>query len=510
MPMPNTSPPGNLLTEALIACRLDDGQRQSFSLPGVLALLANPGQHIESFSALQAHQAHAWHAFTVQLAAMVCLRARVGISDSVCRDENWWRERLRDLAGGESAWTLLVEDVRQPAFMQPAVPEGTLDFFKSEFVRPDVFDVVVTSKNHDRKTARSRASPDTWLPALIASQTMQGYSGRFNYGVFRMNGGLGNRPGIGFARPDDLGSWFRDDVTALLTNRKSALEHGFNDQGHSLLWAVPWDGKESLSLSALDPWCVECCRRVRLVLRDGNLLLLQAPTEVARVDVPSDLTGNVGDPWTPVAKTDGKALTLPAEGFSYRRAQDLLFGADWVAPATQQKAQEGGTWVARTLVRGQGKTEGFHERHIPIGPRVQRLLAEPSSKERLAKRAKEYVADVSAMRSYVLWPALKALSGEYADPSEVPLMAFETEADARFFSHLLEDQHLDDEGVARRSWQRHLCQSAKAILNGVLATAAPGAARRWRRIAEAGSRFNHGLYTHFPALMETSVPEAHA
>jgi len=504
------SPSFNLLTEDLIGCRTGDGVRQHRSLPAVLALLADPRRVVESFTALQAHQAHAWHAFMVQLAAMVCQRADVSMSDTACQDETWWRERLRALAGGDAAWSLLVEDLRQPAFMQSAVPEGKLDLFGRSFFRPDDFDVLVATKNHDRKAVRSSSSIEIWLTVLITSQTMQGFSGRANYGVFRMNGGFGNRPGIGFARPDDLAAWFRADVAALLASRDEVLEHGFTERGHPLLWALPWDGKASLPLNSLDPWCIECCRRVRLVSRDGALVLVQAPTVAARVDAPEELTGNVGDPWTPVAKADGKALTLPGEGFSYRRAQDLLFSVDWTQPATQRDPGAATAWVARTLVRGQGKTDGFHERHIPISATVRNWLADPDQRSRLAERAKGYVEDVKNMRSFVLWPALKALNGEHGDPPEGPLTTFEADADAHFFLHLLDESHRDDAQAARRSWQGRLRIRAEDLLDQAIATASPGSARRWRRIAEARSRFQHGLWTHFISLMEASRPEAYA
>jgi CRISPR system Cascade subunit CasA len=487
-----------------------DRQRYRLNLPDTFRLLADSQHGIESFTAFQAHQGHAWHAFTVQIAAMICQRASVQIADRVCRDENWWRERLRELAGGDEAWTLVVDDLGEPAFMQPAIPERKLHGFKVAFDRPDTFDMLVASKNHDRKSARQPATPEAWFAALVASQTMQGYSGRANYGIFRMNGGLGNRPGIGFAKPQDLGDWFRTDVTALLASRDQVLTFGFDDHGHPLLWCLPWTGKDALAMHQLDPWCVECSRRVRLVHRDNALILLQAPTEAARVDTPQEVAGNVGDPWTPVAKADGKALTLPAEGFSYRRVQELLFGHEWVLPVTQQQSGNASSWVARTLVRGQGKTEGYHERIVPIGPRARRLLANPEAKADLAKLAKAYVQAVKDIRQYVLWPALKALAGKYSDPAEAPLTALEAAADERFFPHLWEQIEAEAApDVALRDWHSFLRDRACALLMGVMRTAAPGSAMRWRRIAEAESRFSYGLWTYFTALMEGSRPEVH-
>jgi CRISPR system Cascade subunit CasA len=50
--------------------------------------------------------------------------------------------------GSEAAWHLVVDDVSQPAFMQPPVPEGSLEEAKysSDIQTPDELDMLVTSK----------------------------------------------------------------------------------------------------------------------------------------------------------------------------------------------------------------------------------------------------------------------------------------------------------------------------------------------------------------------------
>ncbi len=505
MPTPEPALYGNLLTEPLIGVRTIGGARQQVTLPGVFALLADTGIILESFTGLQAHQAHAWHAFTVQLASMICQRAGVSLAS---QNEAWWRDRLRDLGGGDEAWSLVVTDLSKPAFMQSGVAEGSLGKFRSTFLCPEDFDVPITTKNHDRKSSRGGSDLEPWLMTLITTQTMQGYSGSLNHGIFRMNSGCGNRPGIGYADPENLGAWFRSDVLALIKTRDDAVAFGFNALGQPLLWAVPWDGDKSLGFSDIDPWCIECCRRVRLVHRQDGIRLVQAPTNAARVRAPEGLTGNVGDPWTPVA-SDLKALTLPAGGFSYRRVQDLLFGSDWTPPAAQHTLDNATMWVGRTLVRGNCKTNGYHERYIPITSKARLRLLVPDGKAELAKRAVGYVSDVGDMRNRVLWPALKALAGEHNEPSRIPLDCFEARADAAFFSHLWE--HVDtDQSVARQKWQQDLRVSAELLHRDVLRTALPGAALRWRRISESESRFKHGLFTHFKTLMETSQSEVHA
>ena len=142
----------NLLIEPIFGVEWPDGRREGLSLPDVLARLGD-GAPIE-FTALQAHQMHAWHAFLVQLAAIAVHEAGDG---SVRRDAENFRGLLRALTGGrEEPWCLLVEELSQPAFMQPPVPEGSIEKWKNATASPDEIDLLVTAKNHDVKMRRAR------------------------------------------------------------------------------------------------------------------------------------------------------------------------------------------------------------------------------------------------------------------------------------------------------------------------------------------------------------------
>ena len=48
---------------------------------------------------------------------------------------------------------------------------------------------------------------------------MEGFSGRDNYGVARMNGGFGSRVAVGFMNGFGLAGRFRDDVHRVLNSR---------------------------------------------------------------------------------------------------------------------------------------------------------------------------------------------------------------------------------------------------------------------------------------------------
>ena len=77
----------------------------------------------------------------------------------------------------------------------PASSADKLGEYKNTVGTPDELDMLVTSKNHDVKSAVAEsASANDWIFALISLQTSEGFSGAGNYGISRMNGGLGCRP----------------------------------------------------------------------------------------------------------------------------------------------------------------------------------------------------------------------------------------------------------------------------------------------------------------------------
>ena len=87
--------------------------------------------------------------------------------------------------------------------------------------------------------------------------------------------------------------------------------------------------------------------------------------------------GLTGDPWTPIETKDGdvKALTVDASGFSYKRLSRILFENGFKQAPLQQIGREdpqGCSYVliCRALARGEGKTEGLHERRISMPPKA--------------------------------------------------------------------------------------------------------------------------------------------
>ena len=493
----------SLLDDSLFQIRTPEGEREAVTLPQILAQLST--SNVVSFEALQAHQEQAWYSFLVQLAAMVV--ARVG-DGTVPETADEWRAALLRLAdGNEAAWHLVVEEVGKPAFLQPPVPEGSLDDagYKNDVPTPDRLDVLVTSKNHDVKRTRiTRARPEHWTYALITLQTMEGFLGRGNYGVIRMNGGFGNRPFVGFAPDLTWGGRFRRDLAVLTSLRDEILDqYPCSDDGHTLLWVERWDGSkdQAIDLERCDPYFVEVCRRIRLRNNDGRITCWRANSKGQRVSASDDLNGVTGDPWTPIDRSDSKALTLSGAGFTYRRIDEILLGDEYRRPIALQfrdSEQDGAYFIARTLVRGQGKTEGLHYRVVPVPPEITAIaMGDTSTWEEITDRSRKRISDAGAVQNRVLRPAISELlkkgRDEDVDREDVQpwLDAFDDAVDNVFFESLWMSFRKDlDEDEAARQWHETLFELAEDQFEGAKASMPIPSSQRWRAVAVAKNVFN--------------------
>ncbi|MCS4509972.1 type I-E CRISPR-associated protein Cse1/CasA [Xylophilus ampelinus] len=518
--MPHDTPsPGlrwNLLDEALIRWRcVAHGDLHRSSPPTLLAALAT--DTVRDFPALRPHQRHPWHAFLAQLAAVALHRA--GQAEPWANAVDWEAALLAltpDDADG-AAWCLVAPPER-PALLQTPVPGERVDDWKNVLHAADELDMLVTSKNHDLKGARAyRAEPDDWLFALISLQTQEGFLGAGNYGISRMNGGFASRPGVGIAPLGAWGARWRADVQTLLAQRDAiADQQGFAaNAGHALLWLLPWAGSDSLAMASLDPLYIEICRRVRLTANDDRLSARVTGSKTARVAGKDRNNGVTGDPWTPVDTADGKALTVSGAGFEYKLMAELLTGGRF----TQGAAWHLDGWprdaslqlVAQATVRGQGKTEGYHERRIPISPKLRGRLAGPQ-RVAVAEMAKHRIAAIAALRK-LLWSSLVILlangdgddrndsikdkAGRFARP-------FELGEDVRFFDDLAREAEAEDADSAalRVQWMLGLVERAERVLEQAFEAGPRSAMQRYKARAAALSRFHCALRGPKPVLPE--------
>lgn len=504
-----SEPRFDLLTEPLLSVAGDDEAVTHLTLPAVLARLGR-GEATE-FAALRTHQRHPWHAFLVQVAALACARAG---DQQLDLDEAAWRDRLLALTGGaHEPWCLVVDDLTKPALLQTPVPEKKLDALKRTFTQPDALDVLITAKNHDLKSARmDHARPEHWLFALVALQTTEGFLGKGNYGVARMNGGFASRPQVGVARGTGFGDRFVRDVRTWLDARDELIEsYRYAPDGVGLLWCEPWDGTSSIELTKLDPFFVEVCRRVRLTLVGERIVSRGGSSEVARVEA-KQLLGVVGDIWIPVKRDEAKALTVSANGFNYPLLTQLLFGGDFQqATAQTLRDEDGATPVlhARVLARGQGETNGLHERVLAI--RARKKMADPTGRARLGRLAVMRVQQTADVRRKALRMALLALV--QGGPDKLKLdddrmdrftARFEERVDAIFFEHLWRDADLDDD-AANANWLRTIVPLARDVLDEAVRTVALPSERRYRAEAAARRVFEGTVHNHFKLAVTTTA-----
>ncbi len=488
----------NLLVDRVIRIKVD-GRNERVALPELYAALM--ADCVSSVTALRPHQKHALHAFLVQVGALALLAA--GKADPPASAEEWLR-LLRGLTGkaeykDDEPWSLVVEDLSKPALLQPPVPEGTLDALKETEITPDALDMLITSKNHDLKAQRmSSAEPEDWFLALLTLQTCEGFLGAGNYGISRMNGGFASRPSVGLAPKGGWGSRVKRDIERLIACRDEILDDNpfySRSGGIGLVWLEPWDGTTQLSPRALDPFYVEICRRVRLVKNGNKLFARRGPTKTARIAFPKQSNGVTGDPWTPTDQrsTKTKALTIDGSGFHYVRVAALLDPVKFrPAPLQTWSSDDGRAGIHLEMIataRGQGETQGHHERRIPIPSPVVSFFGKGAG-DRLAMLARERVEQAGRMRRKVLRPALFCLlqgapeeinyNHAASETKSMPfLAAFDHEIDSQFFDALF-DELAEPEGSAaarakRREWLLHL----KDLADGTLAT------------AEAGSPLSH-------------------
>jgi len=472
---------------------------------GVFAALA--GDTVTDFPALRAHQRHPWHAFTVQCAALAMTRS--GVS-KVPDTAEGWRNLLIALTPDQpdgAAWALIGEDWNTPALLQPPGMDPGLMKTSRRAMAPDGLDMLLTARNHDLKSARiGDAEDDDWLFALVSLQTQEGQMGAGNYGISRMNGGYGARVGLSL-RPaaDRPGRAFRRDLDRLLAMRPAMPKGG----SIGLLWLEPWDGTAPISFRQLDPWYVEICRRVRLVHENGRIAAILANSKTARTEAKT-LKGLTGDPWAPVDRKENKSWGISERGFGYHQMVDLLDPEKISAPlaeAVPEDCQEGLTLLARAVARGQGKTEGYHERCVPIPPRAVSLFTADACDG--VPRAAKARRDEAKEAADILRHALRVLAQggpakpRHDDPATATRIArfeelFETDVDRVFFDTAFWDHAADEDEMADHlgAWRRRLRDFAESALHTAEGALPRSELRRLRAVSRARSVF-HGRMRRF-------------
>ena len=436
----------NLLTSPVFTI----AQHRKLSLAELFAAMAQG--EVSVFPGLRPHQRPAWHMFLVQLAVLALWKSG---QDEPPTEPKQWVAALRLLTPShdDAPWSLVTQDRRKPAFLQPPVPDDPLKW--SPVRTPDALDMLITSRNHDLKQEVAQtASAEDWVFALVSLQTAEGFGGAGNQGIARMNGGHSSRPLLGLAPAQasdtsvDPSAWWARDVRRLL----AARTHDEADMigtpgGPALLWCLDWPEGQELDLPSLDPWFIEVCRRIRLAKSSGDSIIGQRSTSKSPRVAAKVYHGNVGDPWAPVHKSgvhkSGKSLTLGGGDFDYSRLTALLFSGEWQIPLL---ARAGGDdqgdmlIVAEALSRGNNKTKGFKSRVVPAPGRAVRKFGSRGVTDLAQDQVKEIKAVDSALRyalalaaAHGVWSGIKRSHYAFSNPAS---KRFNRAADHAFFPSL--------------------------------------------------------------------------
>ena len=501
--------PVNILTDDCIRIFKASDSARRVTLPEIYASLM--ADKVESLPALRPHQRHSLHAFLVQLGALAMHNSGVG---DLPKDADEWLELLRTLTPeyvDDEPWMLVVDDLTKPAFMQPpASSSDRLVDYRRTVETADELDMLITSKNHDLKSAVATSGEvDDWVFALISLQTSEGFSGAGNYGVSRMNGGLGCRPAFSLTPTVRLGGHVRRDIETLLERRDRMLDDDLtHDGGVSLLWTEPWDGTkaEALSLSQLDPFYIETCRRIRLRPRKrAGFSAIRATSNAPRIDARA-MKGITGDPWTPINRKESKSLTLSTAGFSYRRTAEYLTSADWERPtlfeptSSERRSGQGLQLVARGMVRGQGKTEGYHERIVDLRPETVGAFGRVRGEQELGDIARARIDQVRtvqrilrhAVSVFAAGGSTNSVGDEHRARADLWAKRLDEIVDVDFFDALQEEfkaQDVEGRERCRHAWLRGVVDSARDLLRQAEDALPCPAIQRFRARAVADSVF---------------------
>lgn len=429
----------NILEDPCIEATIRNSTKAILTLPGVLASLGE--NTIAGFDNLRPHQRHPWHAFLCQLSAMALIDSGIDMPEADRTtpyshlpgkfDEKRWKAFLLNLAPDPDAWNLLVRNLSKPAFLQPPIPDG-IKALGTVVNTPDEMDVIIAAKNCDEK-ARKVTEPkiDHWLFALVSLQGQAGYSkaGRNGnyYNTTRQNGAYATRPGIGIISSPFWGDqWGRDCRMLIETLHTERSIEWDIQQGHRLLWLIPWDGKSSVSLGKLHPYFLEICRRIRLDQNEnGKIICRMGSSTVGRV-AGGIYKGAVNDPWIPINRQKVSAFN---NNPTWDQMGKILLDRKEFQPALAQIPQSFDRCPIAVrfcvLKRGQSHTDEYHEKIIPIPEKKVGYL-------RLQNNTGEKVLSTMTnlgviARNKVLYPSLSLLlSGKGKKQKTHPLAAAST------------------------------------------------------------------------------------
>lgn len=499
----------NLLEDPVFTVCTSDGP-ETCSLPRIYLLLQQDA--VEQFVKLQAHQKQAWHCFLAQLGAIATENRTMPAS------EGGWREALSALACHE-AWNLYTEDLSKPAFMQPPVPEESIDpFLDGDEIRQiDVteYDIPSLSKNHGLKKNRITVSDaEHWAYMLTNVQTSDTYGGRGHKMSSRAMEGrsfLATTPSL------RLGPWIMHDVERMHRHTVAVTDrYSYDLSGFALLWTIRWG--EPLALSQLHPWYIDCCRRIR----KGDVWMV-ATTDNMRVEEPSN--GQTGDPWAPINANENKVLRPRDDTFRYDNLSSLLFTGGYIRPPGFSEVDDGYI-VFRAMPKDYTERTSIRERIIHLYNGTSDDPFETPDESQIAAEARQRVkkgGQAALMFSDALdWlfckdaqegPSSGLMSAYKKQNPDEPSKAYDRQKNAlhsridqNFFSQLFDAPDMDD-AERYTFWETVLVDALRAQWKN--AKLLCPAKDQWQRLARAQSTLERRIKSIFTYAKQVARDNEH-
>ena len=389
----------NLLTEPVINIVNQDRKQERLAFPEILTALT--GDRVKSFPNLQKHQEHAWHALTVQLAALALIKEK---RTTPLDSPEQWAQALETLTGSRAAWELVNEDLSQPAFLQPPLTreENGQVKFTARSRTPEGLDIIFRSKNFETKQEIAwEADPDHWLFSIVNLQSGAPHGGNGHYCASKLNGGSSSRTGAGIVPRGGPGRRFLRDLGILARHPDIT-----GDRRTAILWTIPWEGtrKESLNPEELHILYIEAARRARILPGErGRLEGLKTTSETNRIK-PS--RGVTGDPWTIVQlrESNDVSLRITERGLNHQDLNNMILDQEkWrmplLATPTPEEIRSGDLdLVIQGLAGGQGKSAGFHEISMPMSKKALEALVNQEVREEAKRISEERRKDANEAR----------------------------------------------------------------------------------------------------------------
>ena len=244
-------------------------------------------------------------------------------------------------------------------------------------------------------------------------------------------------------------------------------------------------------------------------MREGSVFARTTKTPASRIQENEARKGRTGDFWTPIDKEGEKIMAVPRQGFGYQLVTKLFIEAGHFEPAPAQALLHSNSAAPLELVckgiapDGNSKTSGYHERRVPISPKLRKKIA-GDQRPLVAGQAKRRIETIAQMRK-LLWTALALLfangesdSGNDTVSNRASRFAqpFEQQEDARFFDDLnvqIEAESEEQEDAVYLAWLLGLAARAQAVLTNAFHAGPRSAMQRYKAQSAALSRFHAGL-----------------